>query len=161
MLVIGLGHQYREDDRAGLLAIARLRTLISELDAEQRQIELVAADGSAVSLMELWRGREQVFVIDAVMAPQATVGEIYVIDALHEEIPRGFGPFSSHAFGLAEAVALAREFKCLPDSLTIIGIVGATFNVGESMTAGMESAVDEVAQRICAILRKMYQKNWE
>jgi len=63
-------------------------------------------------------------------------------------LPQGASLPSSHAFGLAEAIALGRELQTLPKTVVIYAIEGACFDIGAPMTPEVASAVNEVAERI-------------
>src|ERR1017187_6168806 len=102
--IIGCGNIHRGDDGAGLLVARRLREMGSG-DIEQ--------GGEALSLIESWAGAEGVIVVDAVVSGKGP-GEITVWDARAHPIPSGLWRGSTHHFGLAEAVELARVLDRLP-----------------------------------------------
>jgi len=84
-------------------------------------------------------------------------GEIVRVD-LRSDRPGDMSKFagdwrgSSHAFGLASAVSLARVLGRLPRSLTIYGIEGADFEHGADLTPAVRVAVDRVVSEILASL---------
>jgi len=136
MRIIGCGNPDRGDDGAGVLAAERLRAL--GIPAEIRC-------GETLDLIEAWRGAEDVIVIDAVVTG-APVGTIQVWDG---DLPGlSTASASTHGFGLAEAVMLARALHCLPPRMRIYGIEGACFDLGAGPSAEVRQAAEEVALRI-------------
>lgn len=138
-LVVGVGNEQRRDDAAGLEV---LRLLAERLPA---WVRAVAHDGDGAALMELWQPYRRVLIVDAMQAGYST-GTVLCLQGLEVEVPRGV--YSSHAFGLDAAVALARVLGRLPSQLTIYAIQGENFGLGEGLSAPVAAAVHEVAERI-------------
>ena len=137
MFVLGCGNHDRGDDAAGLLAARKLREL---------GIAAKDCSGEASVLLDFWRREQVVLVIDAVLTG-APVGTVYVWDAGNMDITTQKGS-STHGFGLAEAIALARRLKRLPDRLRVYGIEGRNFQVGSDVSAEVRAAVPEVVEKI-------------
>jgi len=137
-LIIGCGNLHRGDDAAGMLVAHRLQ----ELGVPARECQ-----GEAMRLMEAWRGCSAVVIIDAVVTG-AEAGHIMTWDA--HQAPLASGPFrcSSHGFGIAEAIELARTLGRLPPRLTIYGIEGTSFERGAPPSPAVKRAVEAVSQRI-------------
>jgi hydrogenase maturation protease len=55
---------------------------------------------------------------------------------------------STHAFGLAEAVELARALGRLPRFLVVYGVEGKCFTPGAALSAGVEAAAADAAARV-------------
>jgi len=136
--IIGCGNIDRGDDGAGLLVARRLRELGTDTQEQS---------GEALSLIESWTGAEAVIVVDAVISGKA-LGEITVWDVRAQPIPSSFWRVSTHHFGLAEAVELARVLDRLPDHLWIYGIEGRRFERGSCPSPEVTRAVEAVARRI-------------
>lgn len=134
MVVIGIGNAFRRDDGAGLAVARRLEG--------RPDITVCSHHGEGTGLMALWRGRGRVVVIDAASSGAAP-GTVLRLAA--DAIPAEMRFFSSHAFGLAEAVAMARALGELPAEFTVIAIEGADFSAGEGLSEAVAAAVDEVA----------------
>jgi hydrogenase maturation protease len=146
ILLIGIGNEYRGDDCAGLAAIRALKvkglpgTLLKEC----------TSDGA--DLMEMWSEAKMVILIDAVSSG-AQAGTIYRFDAWTLSIPVGFSFHSTHAFGVAEAIELARELNLLPPTLIVYAIEGKNFTTGIDLSWEVEKALQEVVERIaCEVL---------
>jgi hydrogenase maturation protease len=68
---------------------------------------ILEATGEGTALLESWKGADTVILIDAV-ASGAYPGTIHRLDARAQLLPAGFLHTSSHAFGVAQGVELAR-----------------------------------------------------
>jgi len=135
----------RSDDGAGPVAAERLRPLVGD------RAEIVESWGEGTELMQAWQGRSQVIVVDAATSGAET-GTVHVFDAAAESLPTDFFCYTTHRFGLAEAVELARQLGQLPERLTIYAVEGANFELGEGLSAAVDAGVDIVVERIAAAL---------
>ncbi|MGA7849382.1 MAG: hydrogenase maturation protease, partial [Terriglobales bacterium] len=122
--IIGCGNFDRGDDAAGLLVVRRLCALAAETDG----VEIIEQSGESFSLMECWIGCEHVILVDAT-APSGKPGQIQIWNARASELPEEVFPCSTHAFGVREAVELARVMNRLPQALLIYGIEGKQFSL--------------------------------
>jgi hydrogenase maturation protease len=134
-LVIGLGNSWRGDDGAGP-AVAR--GLLDEVQARVR-----VREGEPVGLIEDWTGADAVIVVDAVSSG-APPGTIHRLDPISEPIPAALSQGSTHAFGLADTIELARTLARLPPSLTVYGIEGEDFRAGDELSVPVRAAVEAV-----------------
>jgi hydrogenase maturation protease len=136
--IIGCGSAGRGDDAVGLLVVRQLRELGIEA-CEHR------GDGSA--LIDRWHGHETVILIDAVVSGgvpgSVTVWDDWAAAALSD----CFG-YSTHAFGVAEAVKLARVLGLMPARLVIYGIEGRRFELGSAPSPEVVTAAEELAHRL-------------
>ncbi len=107
-----------------------------------------AAGGASTSdparLLVLWEGAGHAVVVDA-CASGASPGTIHRGDA-----GRPVHPASTHGFGVADAIALARSLGRLPQRLDIYAIEGADFGYGDGLTPAVAAAVDELADELRA-----------
>ena len=140
MLVIGVGNAYRRDDAAGLVAARRL------CEAARADVLLREASGEGTALMAAWEEAEAVILIDAVRSG-APAGTIYRLDARAEAVPQAWFRYSTHAFSVAEAIALARALNRLPPRLIVFAIEGKHFDAGASLSPEVERAVKELVRR--------------
>ena len=137
-LLIGVGHEGRRDDAAGVRAARLVRALLWP------QARVVECAGGATALLEAWQGEPVVVVVDA-MSSGSPAGTVRRLDASWEPLRAEFFRGSSHGLGLAEAVELARSLGQLPPSLVIFGIEGADFGLGTRLSYPVECAVREAA----------------
>lgn len=137
MLVIGIGNAFRRDDGAGIAVAEGLA------GKAPPGVEVVAHHGEGAELMGLWRGRGRVVVVDAVSSGAAP-GTIHRFAAEREALPAELFCFSSHAFGLPQAVEMSRALGEMPGTLLVVGIEGSDFGYGQGMTPPVEAAVGEI-----------------
>ncbi|HWR51385.1 MAG TPA: hydrogenase maturation protease [Bryobacteraceae bacterium] len=138
MLILGCGNPDRGDDGAGLAVIHRLHEL---------GVKAVEYTGDMLALLDAWRGSPEVVLIDAAVSGAAP-GTITVWDAGESPLPSGTLRCSTHNFGVAEAVELARVMDSLPARLTVYGIEGATFDHGAPLSPAVAEAVERLAGTI-------------
>lgn len=136
-LVVGVGNRYRGDDGAGILTVERIR-----------EVRRVAEVTDCSDLLGLWENEGDVTVIDA-MLTGAEPGSILTFDGLTDVLPARTSP-STHSFGLAESIELARALGKLPARLTIYGIEASSFAHGEALTPKVSAAVEKLAASLAA-----------
>lgn len=141
VLVVGVGNAYRGDDAAGIAVARHLR---AQVEPCVRVIEL---GGEAAGLAESWKGADSVIVVDAIQSG-APPGSIRRFDARTDRIPREIFGRSTHDFGLAAAIELARALNELPPRLVIYAIEGEDFTPREKLSSRVEEAVESVAEEI-------------
>ena len=146
-LLIGVGNVFRGDDGAGIVFVRRLLSRLNAQGPVISEIEVRESDGSAFSLIELWRGWETVMVVDAVIAPSTPSGTILSIDGLREDFPGDPLSVSTHAFGLIEAIKLSRALGVLPKELRIIAIVAEKFSMGDVLSPSVDQAIGSLVQQ--------------
>lgn len=147
VLVAALGNPDRGDDGAGL-EVARL--LDGRLPPEAR---ILARRGDMLSLIDDWAGCDALICIDAAASRDAEPGRIHRIDLTREELPQDLSFTSSHAFGLPEAVALARALNLAPPSIVVYAIEGRCFDAGAPLSPEVLAAASEVADRVADEIR--------
>ena len=146
--IIGCGNFDRGDDAAGVLVARRLQTLgVGTLG-----VEITEQSGDSFSLMDCWLGSEHVILVDAT-APRGTPGQIRDWNAHANTLPENVFPCSTHAFGVREAVELARTVNRLPQTLLIYGIEGRQFSFGAPLSPEVERSVESVAQQLFELVR--------
>jgi hydrogenase maturation protease len=136
-MVIGVGTRWRGDDAAGLEVARRLRGRVAAHEHE----------GDGAGLIEAWTGAADVVVVDAATSGAAP-GTVRRFDARAEPLPARALRSSSHAFGVADAVELARALERLPDHLEVIAIEGADFSAGVQLSSAVERAIDELVDEL-------------
>ena len=115
---------------------------------------VLVQSGEGTRLLESWRNADAVILIDAVQSG-ARPGTVHRLEAVEQPVPRALLRCSTHAFGIAEAIELARALRQLPPRLVIYGIEGQTFAAGAGLSVAVAQAVPEVIARvwheICAL----------
>jgi len=145
-LIIGLGNEYRRDDAVGLVVARRLR------EAAPESVRVLEESGEGAALMDSWKDADAVILIDAVHSG-AKPGTIHRFDAHTQPIATKFFRYSTHAFGVAEAVELARALGRLPPRLIVYGVEGKSFEAGLGLSPEVEKAAQEVVERVLEDLR--------
>ena len=146
MILIGVGNAWRGDDGAGLAVARRVREL-APAGVDVREVE-----GDATTLLEAWAGAEHVAVVDAGESG-AAAGTVLRFDACSQPLPVGGLRSSTHAFGVSDAVELARALGHLPDRLDVYVIEGENFTAGERLSPAVQRAVAELASELSASRR--------
>lgn len=142
-LVVGLGNELRGDDSVGIEVVRRLRTQVGG-----SQLELLELQGEPVELLEHWRDRGAVVLVDA-MRSGSPPGTIQRIDAGREPVT-ALAPAASstHALGLAEVIELARALGRLPAKLTVYAVEGRSFHAGSPLSEEVSAAIARVSDLV-------------
>lgn len=141
ILVIGIGNPYRGDDTVGLRVAQDIRK-----EAPDR-VNVIEQGGDGAALMESWKNVDTVILIDAVYSG-AKPATIHLFDIHTQTIPTKFFHYSTHAFGIAEAIGLARALNQLPPHIIVYGIEGKCFEAGIGLSPEVEKAAQEVVTRV-------------
>lgn len=134
-MVIGVGNRWRGDDGAGL-EVARC---LGGLELE----------GDPASLLDAWAAADDVVVVDAA-ASGAPPGTIRRFDARSGPLPARCLRSSTHAFGVPDAIELARALGRLPARLEVYAIEGERFASGEGLSAAVRRSVGDLAATLAA-----------
>ena len=125
--MIGVGNAWRRDDGAGPAVAEALGGTCTD-DPSQ--------------LLRLWAGGAHVIVVDA-SSSGSPPGTIRHFDAIAAPLPAGVAR-STHAFGVSDAVELARALCRLPAGLEVYMIEGADFTAGEGLSPAVAHAVSSL-----------------
>jgi hydrogenase maturation protease len=139
-LVVGIGNAWRGDDAAGPVVAERVRQLAP-------RIEVAMLDGDASALLELWHGHEEVALVDAACSG-ARPGALRELGPRDPALPATSLRSSTHAFGVAEAVALAAALGRLPARLEIFAVEGERYALGAPLSPAVARTVDLLAARL-------------
>lgn len=151
VLIIGVGNDFRKDDAAGLTCLRSLRREV-DLDADLRE-----SDGEGSRLIELWRCRDHVILLDS-SEPGSFPGRIRRLGVFESgQLLKKLEP-SSHVLGLAEAIHLSRTLGELPLDLVVYTIEAADVSMGQGLTPAVAAAIPDlvrcVAQELLEIRRR-------
>lgn len=148
VLLIGIGNPYRQDDSLGVRIAGALQ------GCNLPDIRVIEHSGEGVSLMDAWGDADAVVVVDAVSSG-AEPGRIYQFLAHEQPLPARFFAYSTHDFGLAEAVELARSLGELPPRCIVFGIEGAHFSFGTELSSEVKRAMAELIPVIVRTLEEL------
>ena len=141
VLVIGVGNEIRGDDEVGLRVASGVRERLPH------QCNSVEESGEGARLMELWKSSQVTILVDAVKSG-AEPGHIHRYEAHNSPLPASMFHYSTHAFGVPQAIELARVMNQLPQRLIVYGIEGKCFDEGAAMSLVVERAVRKVVELI-------------
>ena len=139
--IIGLGNGMRGDDAVGLLVAHRLRQEIGD------RVDVIEAEMAGVDLVELMKGANVVFLIDAARSGQAP-GTIHRLDGSAGSISAPIFPRSSHAVGTADALELACAMGVLPATVLVYGVEVENTEVGRPLSSAVAKVLEQVVGRI-------------
>jgi hydrogenase maturation protease len=142
VLVVGIGNPDRGDDGVGPAIAHRLSRRIPP------GVGVLKCAGDVLTLIMDWEGVTSVILVDAT-APITQPGRVHRLDVAKNPLPIDFARPSTHSFGLAETVELARSLGTLPASVVAYLIEGEQFESGASLSPAVARAVDEVVEQIC------------
>ncbi len=143
MLIVGVGNEWRRDDGAGIEVARRVR------DAAGRAgVEVHEQQGELSGLVDLWRGVDRVVLVDTMRA-RLPAGAVRRFDASHAPLPASVnGSTSTHAFGLSDAIELARTLDRLPARVIVYGIQADRFEAGAGLSQPLTAALPALAEAI-------------
>jgi len=139
--VIGVGNTFRGDDGVGLIVARQVGELALP------GVTVLEQSGEGIALMEAWGDASRVIVVDAVSSGNEP-GTIHRLEPAGQGLPDFFSGHSTHAFGLAEAIELARQLDRLPAQLIVYGIEGQSFEIGRGLSPEVEAAADTLTARL-------------
>jgi hydrogenase maturation protease len=142
-MVLGVGNPDRGDDAAGRTVARLLRGMLPQ------DVEVAELDGEATDLLARLDGIATAFLIDA-CASDVSAGTVYRFDVGAAPLPQHAFTVSTHGFGLAEAIELARALGQLPPRCVVYAIEGGTFEAGAPLSPPVAAAVGDVARRLLA-----------
>jgi len=137
-MVLGVGNPDRGDDGVGPAVLDRLRGRLPA--GAEGQV----SGGDFLNLINDWAEVEGLVVVDAAAA-LGTPGRVHRIDATSGDMPLPRQPASSHAFGLPEAIALARSLGQAPGQIVVLAVEGEDFATGAGLSPMVAAAVDGIA----------------
>lgn len=153
VLVIGIGNPDRGDDGIGPLVVRQLAGAVPP------DVAIIERTGDALALIDDWAGHDTVILVDA--AAGSMPGRIHRIDLLEDELPNDLSLASTHAFGVADAVGLARTLGLLPRRLIAYAIEGGSFDPGAPVSPKVAASRNEtvrlVANELCRLAAEAAQ----
>lgn len=145
-VVVGVGNALRGDDAVGIAVAERLRGRVPE------DVAVVECEQEPSRLLDAWGGADVALVVDACASAEPP-GTVYRFDVSGEPLPARVFRSSTHAFGVGDAVELARALERLPRRIVVYGVEGGRFEAGAGLSPEVESAVEQVADEVIRELR--------
>jgi len=142
-LVVGVGNEDRGDDGVGPLVARLLACALA--DDPPAGLAVLPWTGDPLGLIDVWEGCDRLVLIDAVVsggAPGAC--RRWGADAPFRTDAGG----STHGFGLASTLALARALDRAPATVEVWGIEGSVFEAGAPLTPAVAAAALALVERL-------------
>jgi hydrogenase maturation protease len=137
-LVVGVGSAVRGDDAVGLEVAERVRALAL------RGVDVDVVE--PLDLVTVLAGREHVVLVDA-SAPAGRPGTVRRL-AVGDGVVEGGTGGSSHGYGVAEALGLARALGVLPPTVVLVAVEAADVRVGAALSPEAAGSVDEAVAEV-------------
>jgi hydrogenase maturation protease len=138
--VVAVGNPLRGDDGVGPAVLERLR------ENPISGVDLIDIGSDPLDVVETLLDADKVIVIDAArLDREAGHFEIFRAEDLIE-MPGG-NPFSTHEYGLAEGLNLARALGCLPD-VRIIGIQPQQIELGAGLSSAVAARIPDIVKLV-------------
>jgi hydrogenase maturation protease len=145
-MVIGCGNPYAGDDSVGPELIRRLEAR-GDLECRFRFMP-----EGGLGILGLFEGADVVLFVDAVLGEGAP-GTLHLIPMPSRNVsPRALGMVTSHGWGLAETLDLARALGRPIPRMMLLGIELEGLALGAPRSAAVERAIDLVVDRFPAVL---------
>ena len=145
-VVVAVGNALRGDDAVGIAVAERLRGRVPE------DVDVVECEQEPSRLLDAWGGAELALVVDA-CASGGPPGAVHRFDVSDEPLPGRMFRSSTHAFGVGDAIELARALERLPVRVVVYGVEGGQFTAGAALSPEVESAAERVADEVVRELR--------
>lgn len=137
-LIVGVGNEWRRDDGVGPWVASEIARL---------GLPAAVHGGDGTGLIDLFASHPALLVVDATRS-NASPGTCVEFDAAARPLPAGLFHYSTHRFGLAEAVETARALDGLPRRLAVYGIEGEDFTAGKGLSAAVHAAAARLVEQI-------------
>jgi hydrogenase maturation protease len=146
--VIGVGSPFG-DDRAGWEVVAALEAALRSAADAPLRVDIRACDRPGAALVPLLAGVQHAVIIDAAVSVGWRAGSVRWLGEREIDARRAV---SSHGFGLAEALALARALGDAPSRVSVLAI-SATHFEGEALSDPVREAVPVAVLEVLARIR--------
>ncbi len=149
ILILGIGSPFG-DDRLGWAAVEALQRSSALAAVAGGCISFAVLDRPGALLLAQWRDADYVMVVDAVRsgAPPGTRHRLEPGEWIARE------PVSSHGFGLAAALELARALNDLPSHLAVYGMEidpsCTGFSLSQPVRRSLPDLIREIEREACA-----------
>ena len=149
ILVAGIGNVLLQDDGFGPHAIARLQAEYEFSD----DVELLDLGTPGLDFVDYLAGRDVLILLDA-LATGGEPGAILTFDGrqIREQLPNI--RLSAHQPCLQETLFTAETGGVSPKEILLVGVVGASFDVGTELSHEVAEALPNALERITDLARK-------
>jgi hydrogenase maturation protease len=148
-LILGIGNTLLGDEGAGVHALERISALLGD------RTDVDVLDGGTLCFMLLptLEQYQRLIVLDAAMI-EGPAGTIESHEGTAFDRFLGRPRHSVHEVGLCDLMSMARLSGCFPEHRAIVGIKPEFVDWSETCSAPVAAALDAVAQRAVAFVRR-------
>lgn len=144
--VIGVGNAERGDDAVGRV-VARL--LLGRVPSS---VEILEHNGETGGLLEQMETADVLYIVDAAVSGRAA-GSVTRFDCSAGPLPKEAVVVSTHGFGVASTVELARALGRLPPHCIVYAIEAGSVTAGALLSETVRASAEIVAARVVQELR--------
>ena len=145
--VIGVGSPFG-DDRAGWEVAAALEATLRSVAAPPLGVDICTCDRPGAALVHMLAGVQHAVIIDVALSAGSPAGNVRWLGEHEIEARRSA---SSHGFGLAEALDLARALGEAPSRVSVLAI-SATHWEGDALSDPVREAVPVAVREVLALI---------
>lgn len=152
-LILGVGNPLRRDDGIGSKVIRLLKQNRANKKSRYKlsaDIDLLDGGSDGLGLIEYLKEYKKVIIIDAVEMKLAP-GTIRVFTPREAVMTIKTDSLSTHGFGIAELIKLAKELDINPE-LIIVGVQPEDVSFGEKLSYSVASVLDKLIKIILKII---------
>jgi len=151
-IVLGLGNPVLRDDRVGLAVAEAVERLLREEAAEG--VDVMTASRGGFHLIDMLSGYERAVLVDCHTSEKPVPGQVRQMSV--SGVSGVARLVSVHDINAAEALATAGLLGIpMPREVVIFTVDGADVSqLSEEMTPAVEAAVEPLARRILALVRR-------
>jgi len=141
-LLIGIGNSFRGDDGAGLEVARTLESTFGNT------LDVIYCEGDPTDLLDLWTGRDQVFLIDAVSTGTQDIGYLHCFHPLLKSIPSTISNSSTHLIDINQVIELGKALGSVPKKITLFGIESHSFSLEEEISKSLKPQLESISKKI-------------
>jgi hydrogenase maturation protease len=145
-LILCCGLMDRGDDAIGPLCAAAL---------EELKIPARTLEGASSEFLTAFQQAEHVIVVDAIVSGQVAAGTLHQSESADPQFAPQTARCSANGLGLAQAVRLARQLHCLPQSLTLMGLEATQFDWASTLSAPIAAAMPQLIDALVKQWRRL------
>lgn len=151
--VVGVGSPFG-DDRTGWRVIELLENNLALQPYLEESIDLLHSDRPGLALLNTMHHVETLFIIDAIKTARHPTGYLHQFDgaSVNASINNASGFLSTHGFGIASALSLAKAVHKLPELTVIYGVEIGEIDSSAFLSQSVEIACQRLSRKIVAEL---------
>jgi hydrogenase maturation protease len=143
VLVIGIGNILLRDEGIGVRTVQAME----QIDVPDF-VEIVDGATGGADLLDIISDRQKVIVIDAVDTSEEA-GTIIKFDG-QDILQPDSTETSLHDVGLGQALQMAKQLKCHPEKVTVIGVQPKDISPGLEVSKEIEELIPQIIDMVIA-----------